>query len=82
MALAHHRKYFADKKLLIVAPASKINEGGWQRTIEQYYSHIIYETCSYNMLNKKYNEYEDWFVVFDEGHRLKNSTGVWRKSWI
>lgn len=80
MGLHHHQTYYKDKKLLIVAPASKINEGGWQRTIAEHYPHIQYETCTYNMLNKKYSEYKDYFVIFDECHRLKNSTGVWGKS--
>ena len=80
MGLHHHQTYFKDKKLLIVAPASKINEGGWQRTINEHYPHIEYETCTYNMLNKKYTEYKDCFVIFDECHRLKNSCGVWGKA--
>ena len=80
MGLEHYQKYFKDKKLLIVAPASKINEGGWQRTIKEHYSNIEYETCTYNMLNKKYTEYKSYFVIFDECHRLKNSTGVWGKA--
>ena len=78
--LEHHQRYFKDKNLLIVAPASKINEGGWQRTIDEHYPNIKYETCTYNMLNKKYTEYKDYFVIFDEAHRIKNSTGVWGKS--
>ncbi len=80
MGLHHHQKFYKDKKLLIVAPASKINEGGWQRTIAEHYPNIKYETCTYNMLNKKYTEYKDYFVIFDECHRLKNSTGVWGKA--
>lgn len=80
MGLHHHQTYFKDKKLLIVAPASKINEGGWQRTIEEHYPNIEYETCTYNMLSKKYKEFIDYFVIFDECHRLKNSTGVWGKA--
>lgn len=80
MGLHHHQWYFKDKKLLIVAPASKVNEGGWQRTIEEYYPHINYEMCSYNMLSKKYKDFENYFVIFDECHRLKNSTGVWGKA--
>lgn len=80
MGLHHHQAYFKDKKLLIVAPASKINEGGWQRTIKEHYPNIDYETCTYNMLPKKYKEYADYFVIFDEAHRLKNSTGVWGKA--
>lgn len=80
MGLHHHQTYFSDKKLLIVAPASKINEGGWQRTIEEHYPVIEFDTCTYNMLPKKYKEYADYFVIFDECHRLKNSTGVWGKA--
>ena len=80
MGLEHHQRYFKDKNLLIVAPASKINEGGWQRTIERHYSTINYKTCTYNMLSKKYKDYADYFVIFDECHRLKNSTGVWGKA--
>lgn len=80
MGLHHHQTYFKDKKLLIVAPASKINEGGWQRTIADYYPNIEYETCTYNMLNKKYTQYRDYFVIFDECHRIKNSCGVWGKA--
>ena len=80
MGLNHHQVYFKDKKLLIVAPASKLNEGGWQRTIKDHYPQIDYETCSYNMLPKKYKEFTDYFVIFDECHRLKNSTGKWGKA--
>ena len=80
MSLHHHQTYFKDKKLLIVAPASKINEGGFQRTIEKHYPNIVYETCTYNMLPKKWGLYRDYFVIFDESHRLKNSCGKWGKA--
>ena len=80
MGLHHYQTYFKDKKLVIVAPASKINEGGWQRTIDEHYPSIEYETCTYNMLPKKYTEFRDYFVIFDEAHRLKNSTGEWGKA--
>lgn len=80
MGLHHYITYFRDKPLLIVAPAAKLNEGGWQRTIDEHYKDINYDTCSYNMLNKKYEKYKDYFVIFDECHRLKNSTGVWGKA--
>lgn len=32
------------------------------------------------MLPKKYQEYKDYFVIYDECHRIKNSTGVWGKA--
>ena len=74
MALEHHQRFFKDKKVLIVAPASKINEGGWQRTIEEHYPQIEYDTCTYNMLHKKYQNYNlslrQWSI---------NYSGEWRK---
>lgn len=80
MGVEHYLKYFSDKKLLIVAPASKINEQGWQRHLNTNYPNVDYETCTYNMLAKKYTQYKDYFVIFDECHRIKNSTGVWGKA--
>lgn len=80
MGLEHYLRFFKDRPLLIVAPASKINEGGWQRTIEEHYPNIKYDTCTYNLLNKKYKDYDGYFVIFDECHRLKNSTGIWGKA--
>ena len=79
MALEHYLKH-SSTSLLIVAPASKINEGGWQRTIQEHYPQINYDTCTYNMLNKKYMNYKNYFIIFDECHRLKNSCGVWGKA--
>ncbi len=80
MALHHHQYFFKESPLLIVAPASKIKEQGWQRTIEEHYPNIKYEICTYNMVHKKYKDFKNYFVIFDECHRLKNSTGVWGKA--
>lgn len=80
MGIEHYLRFYKDKKLVIIAPASKINEGGWQRHIDTNYPQIEYETCTYNMLPKKYTNYAGYFVIFDECHRLKNSTGVWGKA--
>lgn len=80
MALSHHKRFFPGKNVLIVAPAAKIQERSWQRTIDEYFSDTVSETCTYNLLSKKYKKYNDWFVIFDEAHRLKNSCGVWGKA--
>lgn len=80
MGIEHYIKYFNGKNLLIVAPACKINEQGWQRHLDENYPYIKYDTCTYNMLSKKYSNYSDWFIIFDECHRIKNSTGVWGKA--
>lgn len=83
MSLYHYKVHFYNYKLLIVAPASKIKEGGWQRTIQETMPYIQYNTCSYNNLKKYYNannnELHNYFIIFDECHRLKNSVGVWGK---
>ena len=80
MALEHVLRYYKNSNILIVAPASKIKEGGWQRTIDEHYTNVNYETCTYNMLNKKYKNYKGWFIIFDECHRIKNSCGIWGKA--
>lgn len=81
MGLNHYLKLFPECKLLIIAPASKVKEGGWQRTIKELNLNIEYEIFSYNMLSKIAKNYgKETFIIFDEGHRLKNSTGVWGKA--
>lgn len=80
LGLYHWRHFFPQSPLLIVAPASKINEGGWQRTIEELLGDVPYEAISYNIMSRDWKKYGDRFVIFDECHRLKNSTGKWGKS--
>lgn len=80
IALKHYETFFKDKKVVVVAPASKINEQGWDRTIKSMCPNLDYVTCTYNMLPKKYKEFRDYFVIFDECHRLKNSTGKWGRA--
>ena len=70
MAINHWQYYYKDKPLLVVAPASKVNEGGWQRTILEYVIQPKYEVISYNKLSKDYIKYKDYFVVFDECHKI------------
>jgi hypothetical protein len=38
MAISHYDKYAYLKPLLILAPASKVNTGDWQREIDQYFA--------------------------------------------
>lgn len=80
MALHHWKIFYPDKKVLIVAPASKVKEGGWQRTIEEFTPNMNYEIMSYNKMAKVWEQYFDYFVILDECHRIKNSVGVWGKS--
>jgi len=80
MGLYHWRHYYPESPLLIVAPASKINEQGWNRTIDELLDDVEFEAISYNKLAKDWQKYRGYFVIFDECHRLKNSTGKWGKA--
>lgn len=78
MAIYHYLKHNKGEPLLIVAPPQKILEGGWDREIELINKHhdinINYQTLSYGILAKRWQEFKGWFVVFDECHYIKNST--------
>lgn len=80
MALKHYEEYYKGSDVLIVAPASKVKEGGWQRTIEEVTPDMRYKIISYNKMAKDWLNYKNYFVIFDEVQRLKNSTGKWGKA--
>lgn len=78
MAIHHYLKHSQGEPLLIVAPPAKLKEGGWDDEVklveEKYRLEINYDTLSYGVLAKKWREFKDRFVVFDECHYLKNPT--------
>ena len=80
MSLAHYRIHFKDKPLCIIAPASKIKEGGWQRTVELMCPKISYKILSYNVFYKNLEPLKDHFVIWDECQKIKDSCGVWGKN--
>jgi SNF2 family DNA or RNA helicase len=70
MALEHARRHRA-KKLVVIAPASKVRTGDWQREIERFFSNVFEdgtvvsynsprslepEVISYEMFTKKWKE--------------------------
>lgn len=77
-AIHHYLKYAKGKKLLIVAPPSKIKEGGWDRDMvlvsKTYRIKIDYELLSYGKLSKDFDNFHDYYVIFDEAHYIKNPT--------
>lgn len=77
-SIHHYLKYSKGEPLLIVAPPQKIKEGGWGRDIEfvsNYYGiEIEYHQLSYGMLAKRWNEFKNYFLIFDEAHYVKNPT--------
>lgn len=38
MSLAHYEKFGAGRSLLILAPASKVKQGDWERDVEEYFA--------------------------------------------
>lgn len=78
MAIYHYLKHNNNEPLLIVAPPQKIKEGGWDRDIKFVSDHhdltIDYKCLSYGVLNKQWDKYKGYFVVYDECHYIKNPT--------
>ena len=78
IGLHHYLKYAEGKKLLIVAPAAKVKEKGWEREITkitEYYqlSPIIHQIISYESLHKvDISNLSDTYIIFDECHYAKN----------
>ena len=79
MGLTHYKMFFENLPLIIYAPASKVKEGGWQRAIEKFKITSLVRIISYNKMKDNYLNERNGFVIFDEAHRIKDSTGVWGK---
>lgn len=86
MAIHHYIRHSNGEPLLIVAPPQKIKEGGWAREVGfvcKYYGiEIEYEEVSYGVLDRRWKEFVDWFVVYDECHYIKNPTSNRGKAGI
>lgn len=78
IGLHHYLKHGQDSKLLIIAPPTKVKEGGWQKSIKvlekQYDTTIDYEIISWAVLFKRKEEFDGYFILVDECHTCKNST--------
>lgn len=75
MALAHYDQQAYLKPLLILAPASKVQTGDWQRELEQYFAGRLqpeYEIYSYEKFSRNPTP-KQW--------KEKGDIGVWR-SWL
>ena len=72
MALAHYDKHAYLKPLLILAPASKVNTGDWERDVQQYFAGRMaphYEIYSYEKFSR---------VPTTAQYRKTGDVGVWR----
>lgn len=77
MALEHARRHGVER-LVVIAPASKVRTGDWQREIERYFDGEVpeYEVISYEMFSKRFAEFlsPDVTLIIDEGHMACNAT--------
>ena len=72
MALAHYDRHAYLKPLLILAPASKVNTGDWERELKQYFAGRMlpeYEIYSYEKFTR---------VPTTDQYRKTGDVGVWR----
>lgn len=82
MALEHARRHNV-YHLVVIAPASKVRTGDWQREIETFFpdktdvtAPAKYTVISYEMFSKRVNEFIDPDITFivDECHMACNAT--------
>ena len=83
--LEHFNRYNAMGDLVIVAPASKVREKGWEREISRCYENPPkFTVISYDMFRKKWEQIvsSDTTIIFDEAHFLANPTSLRSKASI
>lgn len=75
MALEHAKRNGATH-IVVIAPASKVRTGDWQREIVEYLGDIKHDVVSYEMFSKRYLEFlsEDTTLIIDECHFVCNAT--------
>lgn len=78
MALEHYQRHNDANPLVIVAPATKVRTGDWERELKAYLTllPIKYTIISYDMFAKKWRELvtEDTTIIADECHMACNAT--------
>ena len=70
-ALAYHQKYFRDKQILVIAPASVRDAKVWQKEFERFIGEGEIKVESYAKL-AQLKDTKNTFIIFDECHALKN----------
>jgi len=79
MALEHARRHGVQNKIIVVAPASKVRTGDWQREIEGFFAlGGQYDVISYEMFAKKWATLVDdrTTLIIDESHFVCNATAL------
>ncbi len=77
ISLCYYLNNHLGQDLYIIAPAAKVNEGGWERELKQLCIKYMvkipnYKVVSYSSLSKY--EFGPGFYILDEAHYIKNPT--------
>ena len=77
---------YSTQPLLIVAPRAKVDEKGWEKSIqyfhEYYNTKFDWEITTPDLLGKNLDKYRNYYVIFDECHYIKNPTSKRGKNAI
>lgn len=82
-AIEHAKRHNPDGNLVIIAPASKVREKGWERELNRVYAsppdHVV---ISYEMFTKRWRDLvdEDTTLIVDEAHYVQHPTTLRSKS--
>lgn len=78
MSLAHYHRHNPGGRLLIVAPASKVRTGDWDREVSAALGDGFndYQVMSYERFTKTFRDFIDdrLTVILDEAHYIANAT--------
>lgn len=78
MALEHTRRHNPNPHIVVIAPASKVRTGDWQREIQTFFGEDepLHEVISYEMFAKKWKElvFSNTTLIIDESHMACNAT--------
>ena len=78
MALEHTRRHNPKPHIVVIAPASKVRTGDWQREIQTFFGEDepLHEVISYEMFAKKWKElvFSNTTLIIDESHMACNAT--------
>ncbi len=84
MALEHARRHNDQLNIVVIAPASKVRTGDWQREIQTFFGEDepLHEVISYEMFVKKWKSliYSNTTLIIDESHMACNATTKRAKS--
>lgn len=87
IALLYYLNNHLNKNLYIIAPAAKVNEGGWDRELRTLCLKYMvkmpkYKVVSYSSLEKYKSELHEGFYILDEAHYIKNPTAKRSKNIV